>query len=455
METTLNFFKEEVVKSFFESVYDGVVIVDSDGIVQYMSENYCRFLKVTGSDVTGTNVEQIIENTRMHIVAKTGKEEISDLQLLRGSYVVANRIPIFHNNVVTGAIGTVIFSDLEKWKKMNVHIKNLLTELNFYQQEWQETNGANYSLQDLVGRSTKIHQLKEHVLKLASGDISVLIRGESGTGKELIAHSIHQLSERSRKQFVKVNCGSIPEHLLESELFGYVEGAFTGANKGGKMGKFKFADGGTIFLDEIGDMPDYMQVKLLRVLQEKEIEPVGSLHSEKVDVRIITATNMPIEKKIELSKFREDLFYRINAAQLHLPPLRERREDLEILAYHFLKKVNSRMNKRINLIEEDAMALIKSYHWPGNIRELENAIEVAVHLCEGETIGIHALPEYLKNDNWNIEKKTLKQLMDERERHIVEGALKKHHYDKIKAAGMLGIGKSSLYDKIKKHKIKC
>ncbi|ASK64358.1 sigma-54-dependent Fis family transcriptional regulator [Virgibacillus phasianinus] len=420
-----------------------------------MSANYCRFLGVTESDATGAHVEMIIENTRMHIVAKTGKDEISDLQLVRGSYVVANRIPIFDNNEVVGAIGTVIFSDLEKWKKMNVHIKNLLTELNFYQQEWNKTNGVNYSLQDLVGRSVKILELKDRVLKLASGDISVLIRGESGTGKELIAHSIHQLSERSRKQFVKVNCGSIPEHLLESELFGYVEGAFTGAKKGGKMGKFKFADGGTIFLDEIGDMPDYMQVKLLRVLQEKEIEPVGALQSEKVDVRIITATNMPIEKMIELSEFREDLFYRINAAQLVLPPLRERREDLSILAYHFLKKITTRMGKRINLIDEDAMALINHYHWPGNIRELENAIEVAVHLSEGDTIDIHSLPSYLTTSHDNTENKPLKELMDDTEKSIIERELKKHHYDKLKVAEVLGIGKSSLYAKIKKYYISC
>ncbi|MFC4557772.1 sigma-54 interaction domain-containing protein [Virgibacillus kekensis] len=454
METKVNFFREEVVKSFFESVYDGVVVVDCDGIIQYMSSTYCRFLDVKPEHVVGTHVEMVIENTRMHIVAKTGKEEINDLQLLQGNYVIANRIPIRRKGKLIGAIGTIIFNDLGKWQEMNVHIKKLLNELDFYRKEWNETNGANYSLQDLVGTSDEIGHLKEQVVKLAGGDIAVLIRGESGTGKELIAHSIHQLSERSRKQFVKVNCGSIPEHLLESELFGYVEGAFTGAKKGGKMGKFKFADGGTIFLDEIGDMPEYMQVKLLRVLQEKEIEPVGSLQSEKVDVRVITATNRPIEKMIERNKFREDLFYRINAAQLFLPPLRERREDLKILARHFLQKVTARMNKRVNRIDEDALALIKDYHWPGNIRELENAIEVAVHLSEEGTIDVHSLPSYLNRGRKDYtEKRTLKQQLEDTEKQIIEQALKKYQYDKLKVAESLGMGKSSLYDKLKRHNI--
>ncbi|WP_246206637.1 sigma-54 interaction domain-containing protein [Virgibacillus ihumii] len=453
MGTAVKFFREEVVKSFFESVYDGVVVVDCDGFIQYMSSKYCEFLHVKKKDVVGTHVEMVIENTRMHIVAKTGKEEINDLQYLQGDYVVANRIPIHDNGNLIGAIGTVIFDDLEKWQQMNVHIKKLLAELDFYRKEWHETNGANYSLQDLVGISTEIGRLKEQVVKLASGDISVLILGESGTGKELISHSIHQLSERSRKQFVKVNCSSIPEHLLESELFGYVEGAFTGAKKGGKMGKFKYADGGTIFLDEIGDMPEYMQVKLLRVLQEKEYEPVGALYSEKVDVRVITATNRPIEKMIDCGDFREDLFYRINAAQLFLPPLRERSEDLSILARHFLKKVTARMNKRVKAIDEDAMTLIKSYHWPGNIRELENAIEVAIHLCEGESIDVQSLPAYLKKDEAHTEKRTLKQQLEDREKQIIEETLKKHQYDKIRCAEILGIGKSSLYEKINRYNI--
>ncbi|WP_245799303.1 sigma-54 interaction domain-containing protein [Virgibacillus siamensis] len=453
MVGAVNFFREEVVKSFFDRVYDGVVIVDCDGIIQYMNSKYCEFLQVNETDVIDTHVDMVIDNTRMHIVAKTGKEEINDLQFLQGDYVVANRIPIHDNGKLIGAIGTVVFDDLEKWQKMNVHIKKLLSELEFYRKEWNETNGAHYSLQDLVGISPEIDRLKEQVVKLAGGNISVFIRGESGTGKELISHSIHQLSNRSRKQFVKVNCSSIPEHLLESELFGYVEGAFTGAKKGGKMGKFKFADGGTIFLDEIGDMSEYMQVKLLRVLQEKEYEPVGALYSEKVDVRVITATNRPIEKMIERGEFREDLFYRINAAQLILPPLRERREDLNILARHFLKKVTARMNKRVGKIEKDALALINNYHWPGNIRELENAIEVAVHLCEGDTIDVKSLPAYLKNDVSSGKNNTLKQQLDEKERQIIEEALKQHQYDKLKTAESLGIGKSSLYDKINRHKI--
>jgi transcriptional regulator with PAS, ATPase and Fis domain len=439
--------------TIFECVYDGVVIVGRSGDIQYMSKNYCGFLNIDRNDCLGEHVTNVIENTRMHLVVRTGKEEIADLQFLRGNYVIANRIPIVENQEIIGALGTIIFRDISEWKKMNSHIKGLLSELNFYRDEWKETNGLKYSLNDLIGESGQMKALKERVERISSGDISVLIRGESGTGKELLAHSIHQLSERSNKPFVKVNCGAIPEHLIESELFGYEEGAFTGAKKGGKLGKFQFANGGTIFLDEVGDMPLHMQVKLLRVLQEKEFEPIGSLHSKKVDVRIIAATNRPLETMIRNKLFREDLFYRINAVQLMIPPLRERREDIPLLANFFIKKMAAQIGKRMNSFHQDALSVMEQYNWPGNIRELENVIEASIYLSKEEMIGVDSLPDYLKNQNCLVEELSLKKVVEETEKKVIEKVLKQVEFDKKQAAKILKIGKTNLYDKIKKYGI--
>jgi transcriptional regulator with PAS, ATPase and Fis domain len=437
----------------FESFYDGVVIVNSHGEISYITNSYCDFLNIERSEVIGMHVTNVIENTRMHLVVETGKQEFADIQFLLGNYVIANRIPIIENKKIVGAIGTIIFRDIGEWKKMNNHIRGLLSDINLYRNEWNGTNGLKYSLNDLVGKSIKIKDLKERVKRISGGDISVLIRGESGTGKELLAHSIHQLSDRIDKPFVKVNCASIPEHLLESELFGYEEGAFTGARKGGKMGKFQYADGGTIFLDEVGDMPLQMQIKLLRVLQEKEFEPVGSLQSKEINVRVIAATNSSLEQMIENKLFREDLYYRINAVQLSLPPLRARIEDISLLAGHFLKKISSRIGKRVTSFHPEVLSLMEKYEWPGNVRELENVVEAGIYFTNDEMIGLDSLPDYLLKQKKEEEEKGLKEMVEETEKKAIENVLNRVKFDKIKAAKILGIGKSSLYDKIKRYQI--
>ncbi|MED5051923.1 sigma 54-interacting transcriptional regulator [Anoxybacillus rupiensis] len=445
-------FQHQILEAVINNAYEWIVVVDEKGNIIYMNKNYCEFLERKQEEVIGKHVTEVIENTRMHIVVKTGKEEIADLHYIKGNYMIANRIPIVVDGRVIGAVGTVIFRDTNEWKRMNSHIKSLLLQLQTYFQEWTENNGAKYTLTHLISCSKQMEELKEKVKRIADSDISVLIRGESGTGKELFAHSIHQLSSRSQKPFVKVNCGAIPEHLLESELFGYEEGAFTGAKKGGKKGKFQLADGGTIFLDEIGDLPLHMQVKLLRVLQEKEMEPIGSIKTVSVDVRIIAATNRPLEKMVEEKRFREDLYYRINVIPFVIPPLRERPGDIEMLAYHFMKKIAKRSGKRVNAISAEVMKLLRQHVWPGNIRELENVMEVAVHFANGETITVDALPEYLKaNSSYQMKGKTLKELLEETEKAAIQQSLQRCGRDKQKAAKELGISKSAMYEKIKKY----
>ncbi|MED4203735.1 sigma-54 interaction domain-containing protein [Neobacillus mesonae] len=444
----------EILETIIDCAYEWIVVVDTDGRIVYINQNYCQFLEIEKGDALGRHVTEVIENSRMHIVARTGKEEIADLQYIKGNYMIANRIPLFSNGRLFGALGTVIFRDTKEWNRMNSHIKSLLPKLQTYLQDWNESSGAKYTLQDIKSVSAAMHELKQKVKSVASGDISVLIRGESGTGKELFAHSIHILSPRSHQPFIKVNCGAIPEHLLESELFGYEEGAFTGAKKGGKKGKFVLAHGGTIFLDEIGDMPLNMQVKLLRVLQEKEVEPVGSLKPIPVDVRVIAATNRPLEKMIEEKRFREDLFYRIHVVPFKIPPLRERPEDIPYLTDYFLGKISRRAGKRVTTIDEEVRRVFDRYHWPGNLRELENVVEAAVHLTDGERITLSSLPESLTGDpKVLIGQLSLKGILEETEKRILERTLEQFHHDKLEAAKALGISKSSMYEKIKKYRL--
>ncbi|WP_373893536.1 sigma-54 interaction domain-containing protein [Virgibacillus sp. CBA3643] len=444
-------FNDKILEIMFESSYYGTVIVDSNGIIKFMSEKYCEFLEENQSNIIGQHVTNVIENTRMHLVPQIGNKEIADLQFLKGTFVIANRIPIFDNDTVIGAIGTIIYRDLHEWKSMNDHIQDLLEKYNLYQSEKSKTNGARYSLNDLIGISNDIRDIKDQVIRLAKGDISVLIRGESGTGKEIVAQSIHQCSERFDKPFIKVNCGAIPEGLLESELFGYEEGSFTGAKKGGKPGKFQIADGGSVFLDEIGDMPQYLQVKLLRVLQEKEIEPIGAEQPKQINVRIIAATSRPLEELIAEGKFRKDLYYRINAVELYIPPLRDRPEDISLLVKHLLRDVTSRINKRVISIDSNVISLLNQYNWPGNVRELENVIEAAVHLTKNDKITTDTLPEYLRT---KAKEKNLKQIVEDTEKRSIEKHLKQFNFDKRKVAEVLGIGYSTLYEKIKKYGIK-
>ncbi|WNB93456.1 sigma 54-interacting transcriptional regulator [Bacillus sp. NEB1478] len=447
--------KHQILETIIDSAYEWIVVVDHEGYVQYMNKTYCEFLGEDPAKVIGKHVTNVIENTRMHKAVLQGKVEIADLQFIRGNYMIANRIPIMFEGNVIGAVGTVIFRDTEQWKKMNSHIKALLHELNFYKKEWHVVNGATYTLNDFAGNSDEVLRIKDRVKNIASGDLTVLIRGESGTGKELLAHSIHQLSERSAKPFIKINCGAVPEHLFESELFGYSEGAFTGAKKGGKPGKFQLADGGTLFLDEIGDLPQNMQIKLLRVLQEKEIEPVGAIHSKKINVRVIAATNRPLEELIKENRFREDLFYRINVLQIHVPPIRERKEDIWPLAERFIESICAETGKRIIRVDQDVKDAFLTYDWPGNVRELKNFVEAALQLTLSDQISLNAFPDFLSEKlQVDDSSKTLKEYVQETERKVILSQLKKLNGDVMAVADVLGIGKTNLYDKIKKYNIK-
>lgn len=308
----------------------------------------------------------------------------------------------------------------------------------------------------IIGSSRVISSLRETLLWIAASPSSVLITGESGTGKELFAQAIHSCGNRAQNRFVKVNCAAIPESLLESELFGYVEGAFTGARKGGRIGKFELADQGTIFLDEIGDMALAMQAKLLRVLQEKEIERIGGDHSIPVDVRVVSATNKDLPALISQGLFRSDLFYRLNVIHLHIPPLRERKEDIPLLADYFVKQLNEKLGLKIHSIDDKAMALLMRYNWPGNIRELSNVIETAMNFCRSNTLTSEALPSYILHYQPTVSGRsecTLKTGLLATEYRQLRDALRASRGNRQKAAKLLGISRTTLYRLMKKHQL--
>ncbi|MCE7793326.1 sigma 54-interacting transcriptional regulator [Salipaludibacillus sp. CUR1] len=440
------------METIIEFAHDGIVMVDREGFITMINQEYADFLEVDADEVTGKHVTDIIENTRMHLVAETGKPEIADIQPIKGDYMVATRLPIFKEGKLEGAVGKVLFKNLGGFKALKKRMAKLEKELDNYKGEWQETNRAKYQFNQLIGKSESWLKAKNLAQKAAGTDSNVLLLGESGTGKELFAHAIHNASPRSPGPFVKVNCAAIPSDLIESELFGYVEGSFTGAKRGGKKGKFEAADGGTIFLDEIGELPIHMQVKLLRVLQEREVEKVGANAAKPIDIRVVAATNRNLEKMIQSGDFRLDLFYRLNVFSIQIPSLRTRKEDIEALVPYFLKKLSARLGKEVSVIDNRAMAALLHYYWPGNTRELENVIERTVNVVDSyETITDKHLPEKITGIKAAEEPKTLAEQLREAEKKAIIETLQYTNGNKSKAAKLLGISRTALYEKISKY----
>ncbi|MBO0859610.1 MAG: nif-specific transcriptional activator NifA [Chloracidobacterium sp.] len=313
-----------------------------------------------------------------------------------------------------------------------------------------------YDFRNIVGTSKEMRDVYEQIAQVAPSGATVLIRGESGTGKELVAHAIHYNSPRSSKPFVKVNCAALPESLIESELFGHEKGAFTGA-VARKRGRFELAEGGTLFLDEIGDLSPAMQVKLLRALQEREFERVGGTETIKVNVRLITATNVDLEQAVSDGRFRSDLYYRLNVFSIYLPPLRERRTDILLLADHFLEKYGSQNGKRIKRISTPAIDMLMTYHWPGNVRELENVVERATLVCEGNVIHGYHLPPTLQTaeGSGTVTKMSLDLAVGSFEKDLIQDALKTTRGNRARAARLLDTTERILGYKVRKYEIDC
>ncbi|MFJ5770908.1 sigma-54 interaction domain-containing protein [Psychrobacillus sp. NPDC093180] len=448
----------DILDIILNSAYEGIAVVNKEGIIVEFNEAYSRFIGVDKKDAIGCPVSEVIDNTNLHHTVKSGISERGVIQYIQGQPMVVHRIPLWKDGELVGAVGMLIFEGVTELYRIYERFleKKALTGNLSSQERLEERKETNSTIEQIIGTSDSIANLKRMTRKVAKTEATVLITGESGTGKEMFAHSIHDLSHYNQGPFISVNCGAIPEHLFESELFGYEEGAFTGAKKGGKPGKFELAASGTIFLDEIGEMPQMMQTKLLRVLQEKMFERVGGVKQIQLKARVITATNRNLKEMVLAGTFREDLYYRINVIELNIAPLRNRQEDIPILIAHYLTEICKKYDMAEKEITVDAISSLMSYEWYGNVRELANIIEKVVILTEENIIDSHHLPNYIKRQHFSqiptlSPINQLKKEEDNKEKEMLIQSLKESLGNKSKAADRLGIHRTTLYKKLKKH----
>ena len=476
----------EVLKSLFQYSDDGFIVVDRNGIVLEINEQYASYFSKSRDEIIGHPIEETISTTSMYDVMENGlidsREDVylqpysgedlrheNEMQLVEDIRIPALRFCVYdEDHTLLGAAAQMKFPD----RAEEVSRKYREAELNYYKESYQDNVFSKSGFENMLGNDIKVVRVRKMGMKAAQSDFPVLITGETGTGKEVMAKSIHLAGSRRDKPFVAINCGAIPENLLESELFGYESGAFTGAKKGGKPGKFEQADGGTIFLDEIGDMPLHMQVKLRRVLQEGEIDRVGGTHPIPVDVRVLSATRRNLVQMMAEGTFREDLFYRLAVVNLQTVPLRECPRDILLHCFHHLTRLNRQYRTQISLSESAKYCLLH-HTWPGNIRELQNVISSAYAMCEGELIEPENLPQRIAQlAPWSIssggasagqtgpgtggesgkdgDDLSLKEKLNNYERILIREALDAGNGNMAAAARRLKIERSLLYKKMEK-----
>ncbi len=435
-------------KAIMESISEGIISLDNYGTIRKMNSFAGKLLSIREADVIGKNIESLLhKDNSVNLVSlikndKKYEEEIF-FRNKRGKKIpcIVNITPI--KDVSTNTINGIVMT----FKEAKV-VHSLVNKI--------VGADAKFTFEDILGSSKEIKDTIKFASMAAKTDATVLLLGESGTGKEMFAQAIHNESRRKRKPFVFLNCGAIPRELVASELFGYVEGAFTGAKIGGHPGKFELANGGTIFLDEIGDMPLDTQANLLRVLETKEIVRVGGHDVIPIDVRVIAATHKNLEREVERGNFRRDLFYRLNVMPIHTPALRERKEDIKIFIDYFLDKFNIANNKSIKGINDNFYMGMMSYDWPGNVRELQNVMQLIINtLGDKEVLGYEHLPKHMKSVKSTDNKMMFDDLcsLDEIEKNAIETTIKRVNGNIALAAKVLGIGRSTLYRKIDKYNI--
>jgi PAS domain S-box-containing protein len=451
-----------MLEAIFNSTQDAISVVNQQGLGVMVNPAYTRLTGLSGKDVIGQPATvDIAEGESIHFKVLETRRPVRNARLKVGpsrKEVIVDAAPIVVDGELRGSVGVI--HDISE-------IKKLTDELNQAKQIIRKLE-AKYTFEDIVSVNQKMQEVIEKAKKAAQTPATVLLQGESGTGKELFAHAIHNASGRKFNQFVRVNCAALSESLLESELFGYEEGAFTGAKKGGKKGLFEVASGGTIFLDEIGEINAGTQAKLLRVLQEKEIIRVGGTNSVPVDVRIITATNIDLEEAMHAGRFREDLYYRLNVIPLKIPPLRDRKEDIYHLALHIVRRFNQDYGRSIQDISGGAKQRLLQYDWPGNIRELENFLGRAIiNMKFNDTVILEEhLPQIIagKPDKTDVAEGiytsgpidtsiTLNRVLDQTEREYIIKVLREEGNNKTVAAKKMGISIRNLYYKLDKYKI--
>jgi len=450
--------KLKLYEAVLNNIKSGVLITDPQGYVMFFSESYGKFLKKDPREQIGKHTTDVIENTRMHIVAQTGIPEINWPHHIMNQHMVVQRIPIFIDGTLEAVFGQVMFEDVRDVQTLARKLSYLESKVELYEKELANLRSSKYTMDNIIGASPSMVQLKSFTLKAARKNAPVLLVGESGTGKELFAHAIHHTSDRRLFPFVRLNCAAIPKELLEAELFGYEPGAFTSAGSKPKPGKFELAHRGTIFLDEISELPLEMQPKLLRVLEEKEVERLGGTRVIPCDFRVIAATAQNLETCVEQGKFRTDLYYRLNVIPIQIPPLRDRKQDIPVIAEHLVNVLGTDFGTNINKISPDVIETFLKYEWPGNVRELSNIIERSLYAIEGaeDTIRFEHLPIFFRNiveESEKMPKTSLKKFKDYSEKEYLLFALAKSDQNITKASEMLGIHRTALYRKLKKYNL--
>jgi PAS domain S-box-containing protein len=450
-------FAYDIFEYLLTNPFDAMTVVDSVGRIVYISPVHEGFFGLAHGEANGKPVKQVIENSRLDKVVSSGKAEVGEIQRMRGVERVVTRVPIKKNEKIVGAIGRVMFKGPQQVETLSRRINALEGEVEFYKREAAALRARTYVIDDLVGDSPAMQRLRREILKVAPLELPILIIGESGSGKELVAHALHRLSPRRDSAFVMVNAAALPATLVESELFGYEPGAFTGADRKGRKGKFEQAAEGSIFLDEIGDMPIEVQAKLLRVLQDRMIERIGGERAYEVDFRLVSATNHNLQDLVANGKFRLDLYYRISPIILQVPPLRSRIDDIPLLAKRFMADVATRHQRPIPTLSEGALSYLMEQSWPGNVRQLRHEVERAFVFAEEDLITADA---FAQNGNLRATLSagfsvnadpvksvfgSLRDTVDQVEIEMIQKALAQHNGNKKKAAQELGISRSYLY----------
>jgi PAS domain S-box-containing protein len=441
----------ELNSSIFDSLYDGVLIADKDNNVVYVNPAYTRITKVEAKDIIGRKIGDVRIGSRLPEVIKSGEKLLGIKRSVNNVEYFVNMVPVFENGEVVAGIS--ILNEINDIYKLMEELNNSKRIIKDLKKKIKANDKAKYTFDSIIGEDAKTEELKKFGRKIAKKKVNILITGESGTGKELLAQAIHNGSDRRDEPFIAINCATFEANFLESELFGYEEGAFTGAKKGGKMGLFQKAEGGTIFLDEISEMEYNLQARLLRVLQENIIRPIGAINEIPIDVRIIAATNRNLENMIINKEFRADLYYRIAVFTIDTIPLRERKGDIKPLINYFLGESEQKFNKKVKLSEE-AFNVLYNYKWEGNVRELKNIIEFGVMMTDEALIRVEHLPKKLQIEGIKesvINVRLLKDAVREFEEKEINKVIDIYGNTlegKKKAAEALGISLASLYNKM-------
>lgn len=449
--------------------FDAISVVNAEGEYIYANQNWLDTFHLTKDQITGLHPWDILPDTQVPEVLRTHKPIVGYRLKEAAANGFVSYYPIVRDEKFFGVLIWVFYSWMDTAIKFSQMVTELSRELETAKESLRSLSTANYSIQNIIGESPAIVQLRKDIMAAGRTTSTVLIEGETGVGKELVAHAIHDFSTRYQARFVRVNCSAIPSELMESEFFGYEEGAFTGARRGGKIGKFELANGGSLFLDEINQLPMTIQPKFLRVLQEREIERVGGKKVIPLDIRIIAAANTSLEGMVHNGSFRSDLFYRLNVIKIRVPPLRERKEDIPLLTRNLLAKLNHQLGLNVSHVEDDVLQMFVNYDWPGNIRELQNVLESAMNRADGDTLekehfasffsDIPYAPFVAPPSGHNITSVlpvetagSLLTMKADLEYAAIREAMLKSRGNKTEAAALLGISRNALYKKLKKYR---